>query len=355
MLAGIKGTVVEFSDLRYGRFEGKNDRISADRRPLGGELLKGLAVLRLPATGRSLFLFWLVAVTALVALTNTGLAQSPMAFSEELEAEAVNLPENLTPDVIDSVLSRLTDAEVRVILREELERKAEEQALASETTEAFLSVAEQRLTSMYDTIAERLVRWADRIANLDQRKDQVQRLLDRAQSGVIGMVLSALVVVATGVLAAMAMNWLTQSARLWMQNAQDVGYWGRVLRTFGLGALEAIPIFAFAFATKLIIPMLREVLGPLTGMGWIYTAGVTWSWGAILISRRAFAPYVPQVRITALDDVAAVNIHKVLRRCVQIGVCGWLIAGFFLLSDLAFRLHWLQWPFPVLGSLSICW
>jgi small-conductance mechanosensitive channel len=60
---------------------------------------------------------------------------------------------------------------------------------------------------------------------------------------------------------------------------------------------------------------------------WIYHTGISYSWGFIVITRRAFAPDAPIIRIAHLTDPAATAIHRLVRWAVQIGAAGWLIAG----------------------------
>ena len=70
-----------------------------------------------------------------------------------------------------------------------------------------------------------------------------------------------------------------------------------------IGVLVFLPIIAFVAATRAAAPLLEPRLGPLMGWVWIYHAGVSNAWGAIVIARRAFAPREPQIRIAPLGDL----------------------------------------------------
>ncbi|MEM7188811.1 MAG: mechanosensitive ion channel family protein, partial [Pseudomonadota bacterium] len=70
-------------------------------------------------------------------------------------------------------------------------------------------------------------------------------------------------------------------------------------------------------------------LGALNGYVWIYHVGVSYSWAFIVVVRRLFSPDEPRIRIAPLQDDLATGVHGILRRAVQIGAAGWLIAGFF--------------------------
>jgi small-conductance mechanosensitive channel len=55
-----------------------------------------------------------------------------------------------------------------------------------------------------------------------------------------------------------------------------------------------------------------------------------------VVSRRAFAPDAPQIRIASLQDKAAQGTHQLLQRVVCVGAAGWLFAGFFPTLGLGF-------------------
>ncbi len=242
----------------------------------------------------------------------------------------VEIPSVLTPTVIDGLLSRLTDAELRAVLREDLERQAEEQARSATEEIDFLMVVKQRLTDMKTRISERVMRWADRIANLDDRLPTYRKKLASAESGFIGMIIAALILIAIGFSASAAVTYFTRGLRSMLANVTNAGYWSRLSRTGALGLIETLPIFTFQFATQLAVPFLEAALGPLMGMIWIYTNGVWWSWFVIMLSRRVFAPDLAQIRITALTDNAAKNVHARIHKSVLIGLMGWLLGGVFL-------------------------
>jgi len=280
---------------------------------------------------RTLFhsLFLILAIT-LFNIPVPTVAQTAFSASDPVAETAVEIPNELTPEIINGLLSRLTDAEVRATLSEELQRQAAKQAEEAVTMDSFFVMAEARLTKMFTTIGERITRWADRIINIHTRFDEFNKRIDRAEAGVIGMVFAVITLVGAGVGAAIITNLLTRKLRDRVTDVTNAGYWTRLLRTVVLGVLEFLSITAFAVVTQIALPFLRPALGPMAGMGWIYTTGVWWCWLAILISRRAFAPYTPQIRITTLEDGSAMRIHNVLRNCVKISLSGWLLGGTFL-------------------------
>ena len=267
---------------------------------------------------------------AVLSLPITGWAQAMLSSSGNAIEASIEVPEVLTPEIIDGLLSRLTDAEIRATLIEELQRQAAVQAAAAEQEPAFFMAAEDRLSVMFETISPRVIRWAVGLANLHTRMDTFRERLGTAKFGAKGMVLSVLVLVGVSFAVSCVVTLITAPVRRRLTNVSNMEYWSRLSRTFALGFIEVLPIFAFLLTTQSLLPFLLPSLGPLDKMVWIYTNGVWWGWVAVVISRRVFAPYAKEIRITALSDDAATSVHEILKRCVLFGLAGWLIAGTFL-------------------------
>lgn len=272
----------------------------------------------------------ILVMLAVLSFPITGWAQAKLPSSGSATETSIEIPAVLTPEIINGLLSRLTDAEIRATLLEELQRQAAVQAATAEQEPPLFMAAEARLSAMLETISTRVVRWADRLANLHTRMDKFRKRLGTAKSGAKGMVLSILVLVGISYAVSRLVTYATGSVKRRLTHVSNVKYWSRLSRTFALGFIELLPIFAFTLTTQLLLPSLLPYLGPLKGMVWIYTNGVWWSWFAIVVSRRVFAPYSKEIRITALADDAAINVHAILKHCVQVGLAGWLIGGIFL-------------------------
>jgi small-conductance mechanosensitive channel len=249
------------------------------------------------------------------------------------QAEAVvEFPADLSPEMIDALLSRLTDSEIRALLREELHRRAEERAAAVAVTDAALVSIRNRLTEMAANIEKRVSSWTDALANIGDRRESIRKRFAKAQNGIVGMIAAALAVAFAAVGAAIAFNWATGAWRRWLMAPVPGGYWGggyweRVVRTISLGVLQLAPAIIFVLATQSVAPLVAGSLGPMVDYVWIYHVGVSYSWAFIVIARRAFAADAPTIRIAHLTDAAAANLQTLVRRAVQIGAAGWLIAG----------------------------
>lgn len=271
----------------------------------------------------------LCAAVVLAVLVASAPAQVslPGAGSDATVADSPALPPDLSPEGIDALLSRLTDAEIRALVREELRRRAEERAAAEAAEPVTLAGVGTRLAEMAANIETRLTLWAEALANISERQEAIRERLSRAENGAGGMIAASLAVALAGIAAAAVTGRATGRWRRWLMTPQDGGYWDRVVRTLALGLVELAPIVAFDLATVSTAPLLAGALGPMVDYVWIYEVGVTYSWGFIVISRRAFAPDAPAIRIAPLSDAASRQIHHLVRRAVQIGAAGWLIAG----------------------------
>ncbi|MDJ0895438.1 MAG: mechanosensitive ion channel family protein [Alphaproteobacteria bacterium] len=265
----------------------------------------------------------------LVTLATGALAQAviPGGGTETVQDATPEIPSDLSPEAVDALLSRLTDAEIRAILSKELHRRADERVAAQAATPGVLMGVRDRLAEMAGKIEARLTRWSKALANIGERRKQIAERLARAEDGVAGMIAASLAVLLAGLAAAAAVIWATRNWRGWLMTPQRGGYWDSVVRTIALGIVEFAPIVAFDLATVSLAPMLAGALGPMVDYVWIYEVGVTYSWGFIVLSRRAFAPDAPAIRIAPLSDADALRLHHLIRRAVQIGAAGWLIAG----------------------------
>ncbi len=259
------------------------------------------------------------------AWAQAGLLATP---GQSAQGDAVPaLPDDLTPEMVDGLLSRLTDADIRALLREELVRRAEERAEAEAQSIDALQSASDRLEQMLVTIDARVARWITALANIGERREKIAERLARAEGGVGAMLAAAAAVGLAGFLVALAIARVTRDWRRWLAAAADAGYWDRVVRTLALLVLELAPIVGFVLATVVVAEPLGGWLGPLVDYVWIYHVGVSNGWGFIVIARRAFAPDAAAIRIAPLSDQGAAAVHALLRHSVLIGMAGWLLAG----------------------------
>ncbi|MCZ4279888.1 mechanosensitive ion channel family protein [Kiloniella laminariae] len=287
----------------------------------------------------SRFCGWLLAVFVFVLSSGVLLggggflqpAQAQSLFNKSQPADKkIEIPEELDPAAVDQLLGRLSDEQIRVLLRDELVRRADEQAAEEDVSDQTLLLIETRLSNMATEIRQRVTRWSVALANLENRKGIVAARLSLASSGVGGMVLAAIGLVITGVLPALLISWGTRNWRSWLKAVPEhSSYWEKVGRTLVLGGIEVLPIIVFVLMTMAGGEQFTSPLGPLSDQVWIYHTGVSYAWLFVVIARRAFAPEVPQIRIAPLQDEAARHTFALVRRALFIGAGGWVVAGFF--------------------------
>ncbi|MEM1161771.1 MAG: mechanosensitive ion channel family protein [Pseudomonadota bacterium] len=263
----------------------------------------------------------------LLILAGPATAQS-LLLSQQSDEEAADV-QDLNPDMVDGMLARMTDAEIRELLRAELVRRAEMETERDIGTAETIMAIEVRLTAMAERIEARVTRWIGAIANIQDRAPKIEERLARGSAGILGMVLSAVAIFLAGVAAALIVIGSTRTWRDWLRTTGSDNYWDKVVRSFALLVLQMLPIVAFVAATRTAASLVVEPLGALEGYVWIYHAGVSYSWAFIVLMRRLFSPDEPRIRIAPLQDGLAKRIHRMLRRAVQIGAAGWLIGGFF--------------------------
>ncbi|MEM0908726.1 MAG: mechanosensitive ion channel family protein [Pseudomonadota bacterium] len=236
------------------------------------------------------------------------------------------IPERVTPDMIDPMLARLTDQEIRELLRTELSRRATETE-AEVPSPAPLDAVGTRLADMAATIATRVSKWAHDFSTLGDRLPVLAERLSEASHGILGMLAAAAAVIGAGIAAAGLVMVATRHIRAWLVEPQRGAYWDKVVRTGVLTVVEMLPIVAFVAATRVSAAFLLGPLGPLDAMVWIYHAGVSNAWGFLILARRAFAPDEPQIRIAPVADTVARDVFSLIHRCILIAAAGWLIAG----------------------------
>ena len=279
---------------------------------------------------RTLAAFGLALFVALFS-AQLAVAQTTIFNQSSGEGTAVpELPAELAPEQVDGLLARLTDAEIRQLLADELRRRADEQTADDMSGEEALNYAMVRLAEMQEKISERLPRWFRALANLDDRYERVAERMAQAQDGSLTMVLAAALIVALGFGAGAVVSRLTRGWRIWLTSPPRSTYWDKVIRTVLLGLVEILPIVAFAIVTPAAIRELAPTLGPLVELNWIYPIGVIYSWVGLVLARRLFAPDAPSIRIAPLDDVLAGRVYRVFHLAAVIAASAWVAGGLWL-------------------------
>ncbi|MGD1869858.1 MAG: mechanosensitive ion channel family protein [Neomegalonema sp.] len=240
------------------------------------------------------------------------------------------LPEELTPETVDSALARLTDSQIRELLRDELQRRASETAEEEGPSISFATVRTD-FEVFARNLLERVARLLNAVGTLESRAERVAELRATAANGMLGMVGAFLVVIGAAAAAAYVIMRLTGPWRDWLLATDGASYWERLVRSIAFGALQVAPIIAFSTMVYAVAPVWRDELGPMVRDGfsyiWIFEAGVVNVWVALMLFRRVFAPTAPQLRLANATDAGARHMYKLVVAGAIIGMGGWLLAG----------------------------
>ncbi|MEM8622382.1 MAG: mechanosensitive ion channel family protein [Pseudomonadota bacterium] len=247
------------------------------------------------------------------------------------EAPPPVLPDNLTPELVDSLLAELTDDQVRRLLRNELQRQAEEGSAEVATEMTSIADLTRRLDEMLATIGARITRWIDALSRIEERQDRVAERIALGSGGAVGIALSMGCLVLAGFGAGI---FVARLLRPWRERIADYarssdtgGYWEVLARAAVLIVVDLLPIAAFSVVTTFATRLLSGSLGPLLDYGWIYQAGVTNGWAFLVLITRAFSPDFPKVRLASVNDASASAVVRLGRQVVTVAVSGWLIGG----------------------------
>ena len=280
----------------------------------------------------TLGLLLFVTVGAMLAVAPPSAAQTPIVPAPSVDAPAPTLPDDLAPEDVDALLARLTDGDIRSLLRDELARRAEE-TVAAAAQPSGMSALGARIGEIWSEVKAKVPAWIDAIGSLGERAEAVERRLAMAKEGVLGMVLAVLALFAACWVAIALTFRVTRRWRHWLMDFDGVGYWERLTRALAFFLVLLLPIVAFRGVVRALTPLLQDYLGPLQGGGisyiWIFESGVSSAWFVLALSRRIFAPQAPQLRLANVSDEAAAALQLVVVRTLIIGMTGWLIAGLF--------------------------
>lgn len=221
-------------------------------------------------------------------------------------AKAPALPENLTPDEVRSLLSRLSDAEVRALLLQQLDKVATEEEAAADQ-KAFVASYSEVLQQIRERSAVILAA-APRLGSIGSLI--VERLTEgRSDSFLWTLLLFVLIVFGAGV----AGEWLFR--RLFTRLGE--GPVGGAQTTIDRLCILSMRLIADLLAIT-VFGLVASIVFFLLYQGHAYTreaiAAVFWS--VILIrviaalGRFALAPAAPSLRVPPLGNDAAGKIYR---------------------------------------------
>ncbi len=245
----------------------------------------------------------------LVAMTGPAVAQTSIeAVTKTESGPDTSLPDPLTPEAVRELVSRLSDAEVRQLLLDQLDAVAAEKEQDQQATVNLLSFVTQSATGVYEAVADAVRRVPQLGSGLSRG---FSNFLGRAGWGGLFALLGSIAgIMAVALVAEYAVNRLTRKWRSAVEAAGEPGSLGEQLRLLGrrllLDMLGLITFFAVGrtlgvfFIPKEAAPLAISIILNMIAIPRLVAA----------FSRFLLAPYKPELRLLCTDDWSARYLHR---------------------------------------------
>ena len=246
----------------------------------------------------------------------------PSAFSASNSADGAEVSlEGIAPDQVDSVLAKLSDEQVRSLLIVELRKEAPSSSLTSEASGGFLIFVVKWL-HMIDSDTQldqesRAQRIADHIFKVPADLAGIVRQFGDGTSMVSALKNIALVLFV--LLAALVVEFLFKGVtagfrRQFMeQGVPDLGglmrFWAGIMRI--LPSLMSVLVFgAVSLLLFMLTPVSAQLPVRLLFMAVLFV--ILFARVVTLFSQLFCAPKLASLRLLAINDAAAENLHQVM-------------------------------------------
>ncbi len=250
----------------------------------------------------------LLVALAVLFLPSAGMAQSILPTESEDPTVDVLADDELTPQSIREMVSRLSDQEVRDLLLQRLDAVADANSKASTGDGGIFAFLPAVAAGVGSAVAEAVLR----LPNLwDGQVRSINSFLAKRE---FNEVMRLLVVLAAAVLVGLAAEWLVNRfAQRWRQEIEDARVsenLGEALRLLGLRfLLDVIGLVVFALVARAVVTNLLppdEIrVGQIVMINLIMIPRLM-----AAMSRFFIAPTRPDLRIVHTDDESARFIHR---------------------------------------------
>ncbi len=276
-------------------------------------------------------------------------APRPGDVAGTLDADAI-----ATPDLVDALVARLTDAQVRDTLIEVLNRQAEAQREGpAEAAQPLLAGLIRDIEALALEVSRQLgFLWA----GVRFGGPTVDQALDRLSGGeggaqLVRWLVSFALALSTGLVAAAVVRRALARRRGKADAPAGVGGNDRWSRAGGRAAGEAMSLLAFLLVTMgLSIALLRPA-GPFSVLATSIVAAVGAGWTCRILSRAVLSPDGAGMRLVPLDDGDAGFLHRWIVRIVTLAVLAYLTADALVVLTLGFEAYFL---FVAGAGLLVC-
>lgn len=260
-------------------------------------------------------------------------------------AAAITLPEKLTPEQADALLGRLTDAQARQLLAQQLKKEAGRNTAAETKVSEGLGVWLVKLRSSLEGTGESHGRRAALIAEGWALVPDALRTGTDKVSGGKGL-RGFLLQIATFILllaVAMAAFWSVRRAvvaRLAREAPPlEAGFGERLAAALLRLAYDSLPVAALALVGFALAHLAFEARTADRTFHVTYMTGAMLVAATAAVSRFVLSPESPALRLIGIPDGAARFLHRWLVRVVAVSVFAWLTAGLFILTGVPLKAH----------------
>jgi len=242
-------------------------------------------------------------------------------------AAAVKLPDRLTSEEINSLMARLSDAQVRQLLISQLKKAAGEPSRGKNGAEPqYGSIARfwQALGEKPALLSKRLKLM---LSGLSAAPKDLPMALDRLAGGkgasrLLEMVLGVIALIASGLFVEWLFRRLTTRVRLRIETAPAPGGFP-LLGRMGLRTLLDLVSLGVFFATSLaLLTILIHDAGPARQFAAAYLTAFLVVRLVAVVSTSMFSSAVPTLRLVPLGDVGAGYLHRWIVLIAVVGFFG---------------------------------
>ena len=259
---------------------------------------------------------------------------------------SAELPPDLDPQKVDSIIASMSDEQVRRLLIQELKKQAGRQTAETVQTgptglAGFINRSRDMLTFLQARI-EFLRSGVDapigeEAPNLFTYLGTGEKTEDRFSA-----IMSVVAVFVASLLITWFFHLYTRGARRRIETASYSGGMGK-LGALSLRALfDALSILFFAAATLAVFYFFLERNNAQRVLVASYLAAFAIVWLFQLVSRFLLSPHVPNIRILPVQDQTAVYLHRWLTALVIVWAFGMLTCGIFRLAGTSEARHFVM-------------
>ncbi len=299
---------------------------------------------------------WTVLVFLLFLVSIAG-AQIPLPSAGGDGSAAISIPEDLRSVDVDVLVARIPDVQARLLLLQELRRRAVDQDAGAGGAFGGFGVALVQLRIGLEGFSDTLWSQLSTLgAGLGMVPGELATALDTVFDGqgwsgaaIMLFLLAVHLAVGWGVHAGARRGLADGRKRI--EAAQPEGAIARLCWALFRALFDLLPMIAFGAATFALTSILVADAGAARTFVVTYVTAALIILLAQLAARLVLAPETPNLRLLPIDDSAARFLHRWLLRLAVLNTMAWMTAGLVILTGMAMEAHLVVVIFT--GSLTM--